>query len=111
MQGQIAQACAASGREVSSVRFRLAAWRPSRFAVSQPQEIKMPLRLRKFIGMLMLLALVVIYAMAASTFAVARLAESHWLTHLAFFAFSGILWVLPAMGIIKWMAGPRASHE
>jgi hypothetical protein len=67
----------------------------------------MPLRLKKFIGMLMLLALVIVYAMAASAFAVAQLAQSHWLVHLGFFAVSGLLWVLPAMGVIKWMAGPR----
>jgi hypothetical protein len=93
------------------MRFCLLAWLCGAIPLIGAEETAMPLRLRKFIGMLLLLALVVIYAMAASTFAVARLAESHWLTHLAFFAFSGLLWVLPAMGIIKWMAGPRPSAE
>ncbi len=66
----------------------------------------MPIRLKKLIGTFLLVALVVIYAMLATMIAVAQLAQSHWLTHLAFFAFSGLLWILPAMVIIKWMAGP-----
>ena len=63
----------------------------------------MPYRLKKFIGMLILLALVVLYALVATTVASYRLAESAWYVHLAFFAISGIAWVLPAMGVISWM--------
>jgi Protein of unknown function (DUF2842) len=66
----------------------------------------MPIRLKKFIGMVLLLVLVVVYAIIAVAFASAQLAESHWSVHLAYFAFTGVLWVLPAMAIIKWMAGP-----
>jgi len=63
----------------------------------------MPYRLKKFIGMLILVALVIFYALTAMTVAAYRLAESPWYVHLAFFAFSGILWVLPAMFVISWM--------
>jgi uncharacterized membrane protein len=63
----------------------------------------MPPRLKRFIGMLILLALVILYALIATTIASYRLAESPWYIHLAFFAFSGLLWVLPAMGVISWM--------
>lgn len=63
----------------------------------------MPYRLRKFIGMVVLVSLVVIYALVATTIASYRLAESPWYVHLAFFAFTGVLWVLPAMFIISWM--------
>jgi hypothetical protein len=71
----------------------------------------MPIRLKKFIGMILLVALVVIYSIVAVMVASAQLAQSHWLTHLAFFAFSGLLWVVPAMVIIKWMAGPMPEKE
>ena len=67
----------------------------------------MPARLRKFIGMLILLALVAVYAIAATLYAVKNLSESGPLIHLAYFLLSGLLWVLPAMLIIRWMAGPR----
>lgn len=63
----------------------------------------MPYRLKKFIGMLILVALVVIYAIVATTIATYRLADSAWYVHLAFFALSGILWVVPAMFVISWM--------
>ena len=49
------------------------------------------------------MALVIIYAIVATIVAVAQLSESGPLVHLAFFIFSGLLWVLPAMGIIKWL--------
>jgi hypothetical protein len=63
----------------------------------------MPPRLKRFIGMLILLTLVILYALIATTVATYRLAESPWYIHLAFFAFSGLLWVLPAMAVISWM--------
>jgi Protein of unknown function (DUF2842) len=71
----------------------------------------MPIRLKKFVGMVLLVALVMIYAIVAVIIASAQLAESHWLVHLAYFAFSGLLWVVPAMVIIKWMAGPMPKGE
>ena len=63
----------------------------------------MPYRLKKFIGMLILVTLVVLYALIATTVASYRLAESPWYIHLAFFAISGVIWVLPAMAVISWM--------
>lgn len=66
----------------------------------------MPLRLRKLIGSILLVALVIVYALVATIVAVAQLSESGPLVHLAFFLFSGLLWVLPAMGIIKWLILP-----
>ena len=71
----------------------------------------MPIRLKKFIGMILLLSLVAIYAIVAVMIASAQLAESHWSVHLAYFAFSGLLWVVPAMVIIKWIAGPLPAKE
>jgi len=71
----------------------------------------MPLRLKKLIGTILLVALVIVYALAATTIAARRLAESGPVVHFLFFLVSGLLWVLPAMGIIKWMVRepkPRA---
>jgi hypothetical protein len=68
----------------------------------------MPVRLKKLIGTVLLIALVAIYALVATTVAVHRLAEASALAHLTYFFLSGFLWVLPAMWLIKWMAGkPR----
>lgn len=66
----------------------------------------MPIRLKKLIGTILLVALVIVYALVATTVAVAQFAESGPVVHLAFFLFTGILWILPAMGIIKWLMLP-----
>lgn len=66
----------------------------------------MPMRLKKLIGTVLLVALVIVYALVATAVATARLGESGPLVHLAFFLFTGLLWVLPAMGIIKWLMLP-----
>lgn len=72
----------------------------------------MPVRLKKFIGMLALVALVIVYALVSTAIAVAHLADSGAVVHLAFYLFSGLLWVLPAMLIIKWMEGkPREGRR
>jgi hypothetical protein len=72
-------------------------------------ELVMPIRLKKLIGTVLLIILVIVYALLATMIAVAQLAESGPLVHLAFFFFSGLLWVLPAMAIIKWMMiSPRS---
>jgi hypothetical protein len=71
----------------------------------------MPLRLKKLIGMILIVILVLIYAILAVTIASATLAEAPWWQHLAFFAISGLVWILPAMLIIKWMAGSAKNRN
>ncbi|ATN33921.1 DUF2842 domain-containing protein [Rhizobium sp. S95] len=66
----------------------------------------MPARLRSFIGTILIIILVVVYAIVATTIASSLLATSPWWVHLLYFLLSGLLWILPAMLIIKWMAGP-----
>lgn len=66
----------------------------------------MPVRLRKFIGTILIIILVVVYALAATTFASLLLGASPWWVHMLYFFFTGLLWVLPAMLIIKWMEKP-----
>ena len=67
----------------------------------------MPIRLRKFIGTILIIVLLLGYALLANTIAVATLGNAPWWGHLLYFFLTGLLWVLPAMVIIKWMAGPR----
>ena len=67
----------------------------------------MPVRLRKFIGTILIIILVLGYALIANTIAVATLGEAPWWGHLLYFALTGLIWILPAMLIIKWMAGPK----
>jgi hypothetical protein len=82
-------------------------------ASSEPKiyHAAMPVRLKKLIGTFLLVALVIIYAIVATIVAVAQFSQSGPLLQFSFFLFSGLLWILPAMLIIKWMAGPRPTQR
>lgn len=69
----------------------------------------MPVRLKKFIGIFLIVILVIVYAMVAVTVATYRLAESPWYVHMLYFLVTGLLWVLPAAWLIKWMETPKVS--
>lgn len=66
----------------------------------------MSVRTKKIIGVFLMIILVVTYAMIAVTVATYRLAESAWYIHMLYFLVTGLLWVLPAMWLIKWMETP-----
>jgi hypothetical protein len=70
----------------------------------------MPIRLRKLIGTVLLVALVIVYSIVATIVAVAQLSESGPVAHLLFFLLGGLLWILPAMAIIKWMMVPKPGE-
>ena len=70
----------------------------------------MPVRLRKFIGMILIVVLVVVYSILAIIVAVKVLATAPAWAVFLYFLVSGLLWVLPAMLIVKWMAGPPARR-
>ncbi|SEH62772.1 Protein of unknown function [Rhizobium tibeticum] len=80
---------------------------PSRQFKHQCERYLMPVRLRKFIGTILIVVLVFAYALLANTIAVATLGNAPWWGQLLYFFLTGLLWVLPAMVIIKWMAGPK----
>lgn len=65
--------------------------------------------MRKLVGSIAILLLVIVYALVATAIAAAKLADAPWWGHLAYFLFSGLLWVLPAMLIISWMLKPRGK--
>jgi len=70
-----------------------------------------PVRLRKFIGTIAIVFLVIVYALTATLLATLILADKPWWMALLYFTFTGLLWVVPAMFIIKWMAGPPADRR
>lgn len=71
----------------------------------------MPVRLRKFIGTIIIIVLVVLYALIATTIATYRLAESPWWVHLLYFFLTGIFWIVPAMIVIRWMERPAKPRS
>jgi hypothetical protein len=71
----------------------------------------MPKTLRKLIGTVLIILLVLVYAFLATMIASATLGRAHWSMHLLYFFVTGLLWVLPAMAIIKWMHKPDRPKE
>jgi uncharacterized integral membrane protein len=66
---------------------------------------------RSFVGTILIIVLVIVYALAATTIASLLLGSAPWWVHLLYFFLTGLLWVLPAMAIIKWMAGARKTER
>lgn len=62
---------------------------------------------KSFVGTILIIVLVIGYALLATTFASLLLGTSPWWVHLLYFFLTGLLWIVPAMLIIKWMAGRK----
>lgn len=60
-------------------------------------------RWRHAIGILVLVAGLVVYALAAML-AGAALTAAHWLVELAFYVVAGLAWLWPARFLLRWMA-------
>ena len=63
-------------------------------------------RARKLVGTVALIVLVLSYAMLAMLIAVGRLAEAPAWVHAGYFFVTGLLWVIPAGLLIRWMQRP-----
>ena len=71
----------------------------------------MNIRARKFVGMLGLLGLLLVYCLAAMRFAVAYILDLHALFQGVYFVIAGLLWLPPAMMLIKWMQRPDEDRS
>ena len=65
----------------------------------------MPSRLRRFIGTIALLTLVIVWALLAMALAQSALTDINGFIATIYYVVAGLGWVLPAMPIISWMAG------
>jgi len=71
----------------------------------------MPIRLRKFIGSILLLALVIVWALVAMALAQAPLIRDHAIASVAYYVIAGLGWVLPVMPLVRWMSAPRIGKQ
>jgi hypothetical protein len=67
----------------------------------------MPVRLRKFIGTVALFVLVIVWALVAMALAQAPAIHDNTFASITYYVIAGMGWVLPAMPLVRWMAGPR----
>ena len=71
----------------------------------------MPIRLRKFIGAILLLVLVVVWALVAMALAQAPAIRDNTLVSIAYYVVAGLGWVLPALPIVSWMSRRRVTED
>jgi hypothetical protein len=66
----------------------------------------MPIRLRKFIGAIVLVVLVLSWSMIAMAIAQFPAIKANGLIEALYYVVAGIGWVLPAMLLLRWMLRP-----
>lgn len=67
-------------------------------------------RLRKLIGTIVLVAFVCVYALVAMVVAAVTLPDESRAVQMAYYAVAGLVWVIPAGLIIRWMERPRPGE-
>ena len=73
--------------------------------------MRLPVRLRKFIGMLLLLIVLFFYAMIIMTIAVSEWMPSNGFIEFMFYLITGLAWTFPAGIIIWWMQKPKKTDR
>ena len=69
----------------------------------------MPIRVRKLVGAIMLIVLVVTWALLAMALAQSPLVKANAAIEVIYYAVAGLGWVLPAMPLIRWMSRPDTA--
>jgi Protein of unknown function (DUF2842) len=69
----------------------------------------MPVRLRKFIGAILLITLVVTWALVAMALAQAPVIKANGVIEVIYYVVAGLAWVLPAIPLVRWMSRPDAA--
>ncbi len=69
------------------------------------------MRLKKFIGVFALLAIIAVYALLVMRAAVAILPNAGPVLELLFYAVAGMAWVVPVRYLIVWMNTPGRNEK
>jgi hypothetical protein len=67
----------------------------------------MPIRIRKLIGGVALIVLVVGWSLIAMALAQLPVIKANGVVEVIYYVVAGLGWVLPAMPLIKWMSRER----
>jgi Protein of unknown function (DUF2842) len=68
-----------------------------------------PIRLRKLIGAVALIVLVVTWALLAMALAQLPAIKANGLIEVLYYVVAGLGWVLPAMPLVRWMSRPNEA--
>jgi hypothetical protein len=69
----------------------------------------MPIRLRKLLGAIMLIVLVLSWTLLAMALAQSAAFKTNRVIEVIYYVVAGLGWVLPAMPLIRWMSRPGAT--
>ena len=69
----------------------------------------MGVRVRKLIGTVVMLAFIFFYALFAMAVAEGRITQAPKLLQTLAYMVLGLIWVLPLMPLVRWMAKPDKS--
>lgn len=69
----------------------------------------MTMRTRKLVGAVLLLLFIALYALVAMLVAVVLQVNGSKVAELVYYVVAGLLWVLPAAWLVKWMQKPDAT--
>jgi hypothetical protein len=64
----------------------------------------MPVRLKKLIGLVLILIWLFFYVLLAAKLAVSILPNAHWLVQVLYYAFAGVAWIVPPGFLFGWMS-------
>lgn len=72
----------------------------------------MTIRTRKLIGTIVIMVILMIYALLALAVAIVlQVNQASKLAELAYYAVAGLLWIVPAGLVIRWMGRPDAPDR
>ena len=71
----------------------------------------MSIRVRKFVGTIALLAVVLVWGLLAMALAQSVLTDINGFVAAIYYVIAGLGWVLPAMPLVSWMARPDPSQS
>ncbi len=101
-------------REANGLAIREGDWytlpRPFRNSCGNRAN-RMNVRQRKFVGILLVLAVLVGYAVLAVSLGDVLIGDASTTVQLIYFAVAGLLWVVPAGLVIRWMQRPDPGDE
>ncbi len=80
-------------------------------AKSYREIIKVNIRTRKFIGAILLMIFIAIYALLVMAIAIVLQVNSSKWVEVVFYIVGGLAWVVPAALLVRWMSRPDDPAE
>lgn len=71
--------------------------------------LSMNIRMRKFIGTILLVLFLVAYALVAMALGASKIVGGPYIIQVIYFLIAGLAWIIPAGILIRWMARPDPS--